>query len=87
MSRELSCGEARDLASELLDQGLSTTEEDAVKQHVASCSTCPALYRAMVLVHDRLSALGREPDLPRSLADAVRLILDSAKGNLNSSGG
>ena len=57
MTRELTCGEARALASEMLDAELATADELAVKAHVATCHTCPGLYRAMVALHDRLRGL------------------------------
>jgi len=54
----LSCAEARDLASDLLDGELSPEQVRDVEEHVSTCPTCPALYRAMVAVH-------RELQLPR----------------------
>jgi anti-sigma factor RsiW len=54
--RELDCAEARELASELMDGELSADQAAAVEQHVATCPTCPALYRAMVSVHSLLLA-------------------------------
>lgn len=54
--RELGCVEARDLASDLIDGELSADLAAAVEHHVATCPTCPALYRAMVRVHARLLA-------------------------------
>jgi anti-sigma factor RsiW len=52
--RELDCAEARELASDLMDGELSADEAAAVEHHVATCPTCPALYRAMVSVHSQL---------------------------------
>jgi len=48
--RVLSCAEARDLASELIDGELGLEETAAVQAHVASCLTCPNLYRALLAV-------------------------------------
>ena len=59
--RELTCAEARDLASDLIDGELSPELAASVENHVATCPTCPALYRAMVSVHARLLALRRSP--------------------------
>lgn len=55
--RTLDCAEARDLASDLLDGELSPELERAVDEHVASCPTCPALYRALLAVHRELQRL------------------------------
>lgn len=56
----LSCAEARDLASDLLDRELSSELEQAVDEHVRDCPTCPALYRALLIVHRELLRLRRE---------------------------
>lgn len=48
--RVLSCAEARDLASDMIDGELGRDEVAAVEAHVATCPTCPNLYRAMVSV-------------------------------------
>jgi predicted anti-sigma-YlaC factor YlaD len=53
----LSCSEARDLASDLLDGELSPELERAVDEHVAGCPTCPALYRALLAVHRELQRI------------------------------
>jgi predicted anti-sigma-YlaC factor YlaD len=58
----LSCAEARDLASDLLDGDLSPELEQAVDEHVTGCSTCPALYRALLALHRELQRLRREED-------------------------
>ncbi len=58
----LSCAEARDLASDLLDGELSPEQERAVDEHVAGCPTCPALYRAMLAVHRELQRLRRQDE-------------------------
>ncbi|MDA8329663.1 MAG: zf-HC2 domain-containing protein [Candidatus Dormibacteraeota bacterium] len=60
--RELTCGEARDLASELLDGDLMEADAEAVLAHVSTCATCPGLYRALVLVRARLAAIGSAPE-------------------------
>jgi len=56
----LSCAEARDLASDLLDAELSPELERAVDEHVSGCPTCPALYRALLAVHRELQRLHQE---------------------------
>ncbi|GAC1581610.1 MAG: hypothetical protein NVS3B24_18450 [Candidatus Dormibacteria bacterium] len=75
MSRVLTCGEARNLASEMLDGELSAADEAAVKDHVASCQTCPGLYKAMVEVHARLAAMGRDV-IPAQLVSGFTASLD-----------
>ena len=58
----LSCAEARDLASDLLDGELSPDLERAVDEHVTGCSTCPALYRALLAVHRELQRLRQKDE-------------------------
>ena len=53
--RVLSCAEARDLASELIDGELGPADTAAVQAHVAGCPTCPNLYRALVAVTGALN--------------------------------
>lgn len=57
----LSCAEARDLASDLLDGELSPDLVRAVDEHVARCSSCPGLYRALLVVHRKLQSLRHIP--------------------------
>jgi RNA polymerase sigma-70 factor, ECF subfamily len=59
---ELSCAEARDLASDLLDGELSPELERAVDEHVTGCPTCPALYRALLAVHRQLQQLRQKEE-------------------------
>ncbi len=75
MPPELSCGEARTLASDLLDGSLTDAQAESVKRHVAGCSSCPDLYRSMVAVHDRLAEVGVATPLPPRLRDRIRLAL------------
>lgn len=56
--RVLTCGEARDLAADMLDGEIDEEDQQAVLAHVASCGTCPGLYRAMVLLQAELSRSG-----------------------------
>ncbi len=62
----LSCAEARDLASDLLDRELSPELEQAVDQHVTECPTCPALYRALLAVHRELQRMRLEDEAHES---------------------
>ncbi len=48
--KELTCGEARDMASDLIDGELNPKEAARLQAHVESCPTCPRLYRALVAV-------------------------------------
>ncbi|HVC75161.1 MAG TPA: zf-HC2 domain-containing protein, partial [Candidatus Micrarchaeaceae archaeon] len=59
----LSCAEARDLASDLLDGELGPDLERAVDEHVTGCPTCPSLYRALLAVHHELERLRHEEEL------------------------
>ena len=52
--RVLSCAEARDLASELIDGELGREDAASVEAHVAGCRTCPNLDRALVAVTEAL---------------------------------
>lgn len=58
----LSCSEARDLASDLLDGELSPELERAVDDHVAGCPTCPSLYRALLTLHRELQRLRQKEE-------------------------
>jgi predicted anti-sigma-YlaC factor YlaD len=62
--RVLSCAEARDLASDLLDGEIGEEDKQAVLAHVGSCLTCPGLYRAMVLVRTQLAQMGESSARP-----------------------
>lgn len=53
----LTCAEARDLASDLLDGELTPELAHLVQEHVRGCPTCPNLYRAMVAVYQRMKEL------------------------------
>lgn len=55
--RKLSCGEARDMACELIDGELADEERTNLEAHVAACPTCPNLYRALVAVTTELARL------------------------------
>lgn len=62
--RVLSCAEARDLASELIDGELGPEDAASVEAHVAGCSTCPNLYRALLAVTGafRRAQIGAQED-------------------------
>ena len=70
MTRALTCGEARNLASEMLDGELATADVEAVTAHVATCKTCPGLYRAMVALRDRLRSM-EYGAIPAAFASAL----------------
>lgn len=58
----LSCAEARDLASDLLDGELNPELARAVDDHVTGCPTCPALYRGLLAVHRELQRLRQQAE-------------------------
>ena len=62
--RVLSCAEARDLASDLIDGELGLEETAAAQTHVAGCLTCTNLYRALLAVTRALrkARFGAEED-------------------------
>jgi anti-sigma factor RsiW len=45
----------------MLDGDIGEGDRQAVLAHVASCDTCPGLYRAMVLLQAELSRSGNPP--------------------------
>lgn len=53
----IGCAETRDLASDLIDGELDSEVARQVEEHVATCPTCPGLYRALVAVHQSLVSL------------------------------
>lgn len=58
----LTCAEARDPACDLLDGELTAEQARSVEEHVASCRSCPGLYRALVAVHRKLEQLRQVED-------------------------
>jgi RNA polymerase sigma-70 factor, ECF subfamily len=56
--KELTCGEARDMASDLIDGELRPEDAARLQDHIESCPTCPRLYRAMVAVTAELTRRG-----------------------------
>jgi anti-sigma factor RsiW len=61
---QLSCAEARALANDLLDGGLTTIERSDVFAHIATCGTCPSLYRSLLAV--RAALMAASPGSPPS---------------------
>ncbi len=47
---EMTCAQARDLASDLIDGELDDGQAEVVMAHVEHCANCPALYRALATV-------------------------------------
>jgi RNA polymerase sigma-70 factor, ECF subfamily len=62
----LTCAEARDLASDLLDGELTADLARQVEEHVAGCPTCPNLYRALVAVYRELTKLKQASEAAES---------------------
>ena len=75
---DLTCGEARNLASALFDGELTPDQELAVKDHVDGCLSCPQLYRALVAVHEYLAARRSEAAIPAGLAQRLQRTLADA---------
>lgn len=70
---ELDCCAARELAIDLLDGDLDEATARAVRNHVATCPSCPQLYRALVLVRDELRRAGTVAhDRDRALVERLR---------------
>ncbi len=47
-TQPLSCAEARDLACDLIDGELTLEQTRRLEEHIATCETCPNLYRSLV---------------------------------------
>lgn len=47
-TQPLSCAEARDLACDLIDGELTLEQTLRLEEHIATCQTCPNLYRSLV---------------------------------------
>ncbi|MHB8613032.1 MAG: hypothetical protein ACYDAL_11465 [Candidatus Dormibacteraceae bacterium] len=73
----LTCAEARDMASNMLDHDLAPHLEAAVKEHVRTCATCPGLFRAMVGLHDYLNGLEAASTPNPDLLERLRAKLQS----------
>jgi predicted anti-sigma-YlaC factor YlaD len=60
----LTCGEARLMASDLLDERLNERERSDLLDHIRTCTSCPQLYRSMAAIHQHLrtTALEAPPD-------------------------
>ena len=69
----LSCASARSQVSDYIDDELEAFERLALESHLASCSTCPPLYSALVGVKGSLGGF-HDPDsvIPPELLERVR---------------
>ena len=76
---QLSCGEARALANELLDGGLTTPERSDVFAHIATCGTCPSLYKSLLAVRTALMAVSPETPPSPELRQKVAALLDRSR--------
>jgi RNA polymerase sigma-70 factor (ECF subfamily) len=54
------CREARQLASDYLDDDLAVRRRGQVDLHLKACPTCPALYAGLVGVRAALGTLTKE---------------------------
>ncbi len=57
MADLLSCGAARELASDYLDGDLDPGTAAALEDHLKSCTTCPPLVAALIGVIAELGSL------------------------------
>lgn len=74
---DLSCADARRLATQLLDGDLSPSQIADVHAHVATCQTCPALYRSVVAVHGQLIRMREQLDeVPARLRHEIAQLLE-----------
>jgi hypothetical protein len=48
--------------------------------NVTNCQTCPGLYRAMVIVHERLQGLGADATVPPGLATSLSRAIAGTDG-------
>ncbi len=55
--KDLTCGEARDMACDLIDGELNCEDAARLQAHIESCPTCARLYRALVAVTAELRRL------------------------------
>lgn len=65
------------MASDLISGELTDDLVADVTEHVAGCPSCPALYRSMVLVRERLREFSEGPDA--TTRDRLRRALDEAE--------
>jgi hypothetical protein len=66
------------MASDLISGDLADDLVADVTEHVAGCPSCPALYRSMVLVRERLREFSVGPDA--ATRDRLRRSWDEAEG-------
>lgn len=57
---ELTCRQARDLATDAIDQSMPPGTLEDLRRHLAGCQTCPGLHRSLLLVVAALAELRRE---------------------------
>jgi len=65
----ISCNEAMEQISRLIDEDLSKEEQDALQEHLQSCESCRQLYSAFSGLSDAI-AEGME-DVPEGFSDKV----------------
>ncbi len=67
------CWDARQHVSEYLNGDLDRATAKMIEAHLATCPTCPALYAALVGVHDELGRL-RDPNAVIAPDDRDRIL-------------
>jgi len=50
----LTCGQARVMASDLLDDSLTEEDRIALLAHIETCASCPQLYRSMAAIYQQM---------------------------------
>ena len=71
----LRCGEARLMASDLLDERLTEKERADLFDHIRTCASCPQLYRSMTAVYQHLRASVPQTP-PHELRTQVRRLFE-----------
>ncbi|GAC1320532.1 MAG: hypothetical protein NVSMB16_15710 [Acidimicrobiales bacterium] len=71
----LSCSEARALVSDYIDGDLDPATALAVDEHLASCTTCPPLAKALIGLLAELRHLPEQPPAEAWLTDLLTTVL------------
>ncbi|MHB8718531.1 MAG: zf-HC2 domain-containing protein [Candidatus Dormibacteria bacterium] len=58
---KLTCAVARRLAHDLIDGHATPVEAQRLQAHIATCTSCPPLYQALVALREHLRRHGAAP--------------------------